>query len=138
MSEIVRGDLLQFFNGATIPSGSTVTRLLGPYEMLGYPHKSFTIYNLGPVTLSGAAIRINPDHRGVQTGTQMGQIGGSVAGPNEGLWENYDTTTFLNLPAGSVKSAHITTATARWWEVVVINDRTPTITCSGWVRGVSV
>lgn len=132
MSDVVRGNTRRIHEGALVASGSTATRILGPYDLVAYPHKSFTLWNQGAVTLSGAIIRINPDPQGNEPNSTISNMTGTASLPNEGMWENYDTTSFADLGSGVIKTVHISTATARWWDVVAVNNQPPTLLVSGY------
>lgn len=125
-------DIKQSRGGATVTSGAASTVILGPLDLLQYPTKSFTLYNYGTVTLSGAVIQVNPDHQGCETGRTSGD-GSQPGGPNAGLWENHDADTFCSLGSGQVRSkAEASNSLFRWWRIVGTNNQTPSITVSGW------
>lgn len=136
MSQIAIGDVKCAATGAVIPSG-VQTVLLGPLNFFSYKDKSFTLWNYSPVTLSGAVVQVNPDAQGVEFGYPLPN-GGTAQGPNPGLWENYDSTTFQSLPSGSIKSLQVTASTYRWWQVVGTNNSATPITVSGWCYARSV
>lgn len=143
MSNLIRADRRHIVAGVVVPSGVVavsggITRLLGPYDLLNYPHKSFTVYNQSAVTLSGAAVRINFDWRGNEPGSSSTNQTATLVGPNDGLWEVLDSTSFNSLPAGTIKTAHFSTQTARWWDVIVVNNQTPTITVTGSLNACAV
>jgi hypothetical protein len=135
-----RVDVREVVAGATLTSGVNVT-LVGPTNLSRYPNKAISVYNLGPTTASGVVIQTNPDPRGNEPGTVGSPpIGDQLAGPNAGLWHDYDTTTFQSLAAGSVKTVEITNSTARWWRLVGFNDAATgaSITASGYVYAATV
>ncbi len=112
--------------GVLVPSGIG-TVLLGPFCLPYYETRSFTLYNLGPATLSGAVIQINPDHTATPpNGT-----------PNAGLWHTYDATAFQSLAPGEVRSKTATDVAYRWWRIVGTNDRFASLTASGWLMGIT-
>ncbi len=132
----VIGDIKDKRDSALLASG-VAANIIDPVDFLRYVHKSITIWNGGPVTLSGAVIQINPDHQGYE---QIGVVplsnpGTTGAAPNPALWENYDTTSFSNLASGGVKTVFINGNVARWWRVVGTNSQPPSLMTSGWVYG---
>ena len=140
MSQIVLPDIRCIVGGATVPSGVQTT-ILGPINLYTYKDKSFTLYNYSAVALSGAVVQVNPDHQGSEFPIPNSAIGGTTqSGPNPGLWENYDTTTFQSLPSGRVKSLQVTANTYKWWRVVGTNDNVGgnAVTVSGWCYARSV
>jgi hypothetical protein len=130
----VIGDTKDKRGGAVLVSGVQAV-ILGPYDLTRYPHKSFTIYNGGSVTLSGAVIQINPDHQGYEDSVPLSNPGSIGAAPNAGLWENFDTTSFQSLASGGIKTVFIDGKEARWWRIVGINHQPPSVMTSGWVYG---
>ena len=136
---IILGDVRCAPGGAVIPSG-TPTVILGPFNLFNYKDKSFTLYNYG-TTLSGALIQVNPDHQGVEYITPNSAIGGTnQLGPNAGLWETIDSTTFNSFPSGSVKSVQVsaaTGATLKWWRVIGTAHQNG-VMCSGWMYARSI
>ena len=132
------GDIKDKRDSALLASG-VAANIIDPVDLLLYPHKAFTIWNGGTVTLSGAAIQINPDQGGYeQIGNSLVPINppGTTGGPpNPGLWENYDNTSFTALASGAVKTVFINGNVARWWRIVGVNNQPPSIMCSGWVYG---
>lgn len=136
MANII-GDTKDVRSGALLASGVQAT-IVGPVDLLRYPRKAITIYNGGSVTLSGAVVQVNPDHQGYERTTQLANPNATGSGPNAGLWENYDTTTFQSLASGGIKTKFINGDVARWWRVIGINQDTPDIMTSGWVYGNAV
>ena len=139
MSQVVLADIRCVATGATVPSG-VQTVILGPINLYTYKDKSFTLWNYSPVTLSGAVVQVNPDVQGSEFGYPLSSTGGTAPGPNPGLWENYDLTTFQSLGSGKIKSLQVTANTYKWWRVVgVSNDVANTqITISGWCYARSI
>lgn len=130
----VRGFTRALYNGVTLASG-TLTRVLGPYNLLSYPHKSFTLYNLSNYTLSGAQVRINADPAGNESNTpSVNPFVASLGAPNANMWEILDQSTLSNLVGSGVKTVHFSTHTARFWDVVAINDQPDglSLTVSGY------
>lgn len=122
--------------GASLASGVTSV-ILGPYNLQLYPTKAFSVYNCGSATLSGAVIQTNPDPGGNES--QGGSsINATMAAPNAGLWETYDESSFINLASGGVRTVYVIDKSAKWWRIVATNDRTPTITASGYLYGAGV
>ena len=138
MSQIVLADIRCVATGATVPSG-VQTVILGPINLYTYKDKSFTLWNYSPVTLSGAVIQVNPDVQGSEFGFPLPN-GGTSPGPNPGLWENYDTTTFQNLGTGVIKSLQVTANTYKWWRIVGTSNNVANtaVTVSGWCYARSV
>lgn len=139
MSMIVIGDARSDHNGLTLVSGVPTTTsgvILGPFNLYNYKEKSFTLYNFGPVTLSGAVVQINADHQGVEYSSPNSALGGDTQrGPNPGLWETIDSTSFNSLASGSVKSVQIAAtagATMKWWRVQA-TAHIPGVQVSGWM-----
>ena len=56
-------DVRDFSAGVTLASGD-LSIVIGPLNLLRYPKKSFTVFNQGTVTLSGAVLEINADPGG--------------------------------------------------------------------------
>lgn len=139
---IMLGDVRCNPGGATVTSGSLTTTILGPFNLLNYKDKSFTLYNYGSVTLSGAVIQVNPDHQGAEYAFVPSSTIGASSGPNSGLWENFDTTSFQSLASGAIKSVQVsaaTGATLKWWRVQGTADHsTGAVTISGWMYARSI
>ena len=136
--QYVSVDIIDQYGGVTLASGVSTT-VLGPFNLLRYPRKSVTLYNLGPVTASGLVVQINPDQAGTEGGATIFPAT-TGAPPNPGLWENYDTTSFQSLPTGTVKTLQITNAVAKFWRVQGLNAALTgqAITVSGWLYGNSI
>lgn len=136
--DIIFGDARCVPGGTVIASG-VVTTIMGPFNLLNYKEKSFTLYNYG-ATLSGAVVQVNPDHQGQEYSSVPSSTLGASPGPNAGLWENFDTATFQSLAPGQVKSLQIpasTGATLKWWRVQG-TAHLPNVMVSGWMYARSI
>lgn len=122
-------DINSFSGGAVVTSG-TGTVILGPFALMRYPSKTLTLINRGTVTLSGAAIQVNPDLAGSPADAPINATGGVGSPPDAALWYTIDDTTFRNLASGGVKAA-ILTGAYRWWRVVGTNSLPPDCAVSG-------
>ena len=130
----IRGFTRSFRAGTVVASGSA-QRILGPFNLLPYARLSFTIQNRSFITLSGALIRINAAHDGNETDTSFTNPVQVAAGPDSGLWETLDASSFSNLAASGVKTVHFSGKCARWWDVIATNDvkdGSVSITVSGY------
>lgn len=139
--QLVLGDTRCVVGGATVISGTQSTVILGPINLYNYGHKSFTVYNAGSVTLSGAIIQVNPDHHGQEfTSVPANPSAPVVGGPNPALWETIDTTSYQSLGPGAVKSVQLSNNTYKWWQVVGTSNAggSTTVTTSGWCYARSV
>lgn len=120
--------------GALVASGMSSV-ILGPVNLARRPTKTFTLYNQGPVMLSGAVVQINPDRHGVEPGTLSAVPFGPPPqiGPNSGLWQTYDATAFQCMAAGEMRSL-VANDVFRWWRVLGVNDGrgAATVAASGW------
>jgi hypothetical protein len=130
----VIGDIKDKRGGAILASG-VVANIMGPFDLLRYPHKAFTVWNGSSVTLSGALLQANPDQGGYESGVPLSNPGVTGDPPNAGLWENFDTTSFNSLASGAVKTVFVNGSVARWWQIVGLSNQTPNIMASGWVYG---
>lgn len=117
--------------GAVVTSGDATTVIWGPYDLLAYRDKTFTLYNLGDVTLSGAVVQINPDEGGYEQNAP-GLVNQTRPAPNAGLWHAYDSTTFRSLGSGQVRSLAVANNDRyRWWRIIGTQNN-PSTTVSGW------
>ena len=120
--------------GAIVVSGTQSTVILGPASLGAYSRKTFAVYNLGALTLSGVALQVNPDAGGSEPGTLVD--GKQAAPPNPGLWVDLNVGA-QNIPAGGV--AIMANANAyRWYRVLGTNDQTPSISVSGYCNAQSL
>lgn len=126
---MTRPDIRPFRGGAAVASGVDGTRILGPFNLLGWANKSVQLVNHGSVTLSGAIVRVSNDPCGVESGTPG-------VGPADGLFAYYDTATFTNLAAGQTRATTLP-GSYRWWDVVGISNQSATINVSGYGMAVS-
>jgi hypothetical protein len=115
-------DVRENYGGVSLASGVETT-ILGPMNLLRYGLKAFSVYNLGPGTVSGLYVQTNPDYQGYDT-TRGATLANGATGqaPNAGLWEDYDTTSLQNLAAGSVVTVDIANVSRRWWRLRGLND----------------
>ena len=128
-------DIRESRAGATVPSG-VPTVVMGPFRLPRYITKTFGICNTGAVTLSGVMLQVNPDQAGLEPGIQQGNPTAPPVqvGPSTAMWVNYASSAFQNLAAGStaVFEAPLT-ALFTWWQAVATNDRSQSITVSGYL-----
>jgi hypothetical protein len=139
MSMIVQPDVRTAVAGVTLASGVQAV-VLGPFDLLRVPRKSFTLLNVGPQTLSGAVLQINPDQGGSEAGTTSSTPGVALPAPNPALWES-TATTWTSLAPGVVSTQSLAgsgAVCARWWRVVAISNQSAAITVSGWMYGTTV
>lgn len=124
--------------GATVVSGAE-TVILGPFNLLNRPTKTFTLYNAGALTLSGAVVQVNPDPHGMELGVMQGTPGPAVQiGPNPVLWQTYDSASFSQLGAGQVRSITANDL-FRWWRIIGLHQGPNTsIAVSGWVNAATI
>lgn len=137
--DTIRGFTRAEHKGTVVPSG-VLTTVLGPLNLLATARKSFTIWNQSFITLSGAAIQINPDPCGFEPDTVLVNPNVAPVAPYVQLWENYDNTSLQSLAASGVKTVHVSTATARWWRVVAVNNNqnNVSISVSGYVAAYAI
>jgi len=127
--DTIRGFTRAEHQGTTVPSG-TLTTVIGPFNLLAYKSKSFTIWNQSFITLSGAVVQCNPDPSGAESGTALVDPNTVPVGPYSQLWETYDSTTLQSLAASGVKTVHVNTATSRWWRVAAVNNNQDNVSIS--------
>ena len=129
-------DVSAFVSGTPVASGMASV-ILGPLNLGRRPRKTFTLYNAGTVTLSGAIVQVNPDQGG-QMALQGATPGApQVIAPNPALWHTYDAASFQSLGAGQVRSL-VASDLFRWWRIVGVNDQPAAIAASGWCYAASL
>lgn len=138
MIAVVTPDVRVVVGGAVCASGIE-TVVLGPLNLLRWPNKSFTVYNLSSITMSGAKIQTSPDQRGDEAGTASSDPAQRAPLPGPELWHNIDTLTFQSLESGGIRTVEFYNA-RRWWRVVAKNDvpSGASLTISGWCNASTI
>jgi len=136
--DVIQGDVLRWYGGKTVVSGAASTVIAGPFDLLRYKDKSFSLYNYGATTLSGAVIQVNPDHSGIAVDQDVPLNDTAADRPtiNETMWHDFDTTSFRSMGSGDARSvAAQSNAIFRWWRIVgtVDNAGLANATVSGWM-----
>lgn len=128
-------DTLTERGGATLASG-VMTTIAGPFDMLKFPHKSFSVLNQTPSTISGAQVQVNQDPIGFVTDVPSADPLNARGNINASMWEIYEQATFQNLRSGQVRTLQVE-GVGRWWRIVALNDRSVDLTASGYIHGVT-
>lgn len=136
----VEPDILRATFGVLVPSGDLSATIIGPVDLLRHPARTITVINLGPVTLSGVSIEVNPDGAGVsQNATINGDTNQIGSPPNPNLWITYDNTTLNSIGTGAGTGKGTTLpGLYRWWRARATNNQTQSITASGYIYASSM
>ena len=113
--------------GGLVASGQSSV-ILGPIDLGKYPTKTFSLWNTGFLTLSGAIVQVNPDRTGDE---QNGPA------PAAALWHIYDSASFVSLASGECRSL-VANDLFRWWRVLGANNQPAGIPVSGYYRAASL